>query len=453
MEKLLLKRLASAIGASCEGDAEVTGVCIDTRKLKKGDLFVAIKGERVDGHDLIEQAFSLGASGAVSTKMVEGHSEIILVDDTVKALMALAKYYRSLFNVFTVGITGSVGKTSTKEMVYTIFNKDSKTLKTLGNSNNEIGLPLTMFELNSSYKNAVIEMGMSDFGEIAELSKICRPTVGIITNIGVSHIENLGSRENIMKAKLEIASEMAPDAPLILNADDDMLQTLEGTIEQPIIYYGINNNADIMASDIVQKGVETQFNISFYGKTIKASIPTIGRHNVYNALAGFCAGIVAQMKAEDIVSAMELYQNSGLRQNITNENGVIIIADCYNASPNSMEAAIDVVTNVECEGNRICVFGDMLELGEFSEEAHLEVGRSVARTRVDILLCYGEAGKNIKRGAVMVGMKNVFHFPSKEELAEYLIKNITSGDAIVFKASRGMKLEDVIEALRKSFNQ
>lgn len=449
VEKMSLKKLSEAIGAKCRGDSEVSGVCIDTRKLKKGDLFVAIKGERVDGHDLIEQAFSLGASGAVSTHDIEGYDNIIIVEDTVKALMGLAKYYRSLFSVFTVGVTGSVGKTSTKEMIYTILNKAQKTLKTEGNFNNEIGLPLTVFELDSSYKNAVFEMGMSDFGEIKALAKICNPTIGVITNIGVSHIENLGSRENILKAKLEMVDEMPHDAPLVLNADDDMLCDVGGKIEHPIIYYGIENTADVTARDISQRGIETQFTISFYGKEIRASIPTIGRHNVYNALAAFCVGVIAQMKPEDIVSAMQHYHNYGMRQNISILNGITIIADCYNASPNSMEAAIDVITNIECEGKRMCVFGDMLELGDISEEAHLEVGRQVARTRVDMLICYGEGGKIIKRGAVMVGMKNVIHFQTKKEIALYLAENLQSGDAVVFKASRGVALENIIDDLRE----
>lgn len=448
MEQLSLKTLADAISAPCEGDAMVTGVCIDTRELKKGDLFIAIRGERVDGHDLIDQAFEKGAAGAVSARPIANHPEVILVDDTIKALMALAKYYRSLFSVFTVGVTGSVGKTSTKEMIYSILRHEQKTLKTKGNSNNEIGLPLTVFELDSSYKSAVFEMGMSDFGEISSLAKICRPSVGVITNIGVSHIETLGSRENILKAKLELADEMPHDAPLILNADDNLLRTVSAISEHPVVYYGIDSIGDVTASDICQNGNETSFTISFYGKSMKAVIPTIGRHNVYNALAGFCVGWVSGMRPENIIPAMGLYQNEGLRQNVTVENGVTIIADCYNASPNSMAAALDVINSIDCKGKRICVFGDMLELGELSEEEHLEVGREVARSRVSSLLCFGDEARTIKRGAMMVGMKNVLHFTEKQALADQLYDQLKEGDAVIFKASRGMKLEGVIELLR-----
>ncbi len=451
MEKLSLKNLAGAINASCDCEAVINGVCIDTRKIEKGCLFIAIKGDNFDGHDFIEKAFELGVAGVVSARPVPNHDEVILVDDTRKALLDLAAYYRSLFNIFTVGVTGSVGKTSTKEMIYSILSEKGETLKTEGNFNNEIGMPLTMFRLDQSFKNAVLEMGMSSFGEISELTKVCKPNVGVITNIGVSHIEILGSRENIRKAKLEITDGMTYDAPLVLNADDDMLRTISGEYEQPVVYYGIDFPADIMASDIEQIGNSTAFLINYYGKSIKASIPTIGKHNVYNALAGFCVGLIAQMKPEDIVRGMKFYQNAGLRQNTSIVNGITLVADCYNASPDSMLAALDVITNIECTGRRICVLGDMLELGEFSCDAHIEIGKAVGRTLVDILICYGEEAKDIKRGAMMVGMKNVLHFDEKQDISDYLIHNAQQGDAIIFKASRGMKLEEVITQLNEEW--
>lgn len=454
MEKLTLKRLADAIGADCQslesaGKIFVDSVCIDTRKLSPGCLYVAIKGERFDGHSFISQAIEGGAAGIVSSERLEGRNDVILVKDTRQALLKLARYYKSLFNVFTVGVTGSVGKTSTKEMIYAILSFQEKTLKTQGNFNNEIGLPMTCFELDCSYKNAVFEMGMSSFGEIEALSNVVRPTVAVITNIGVSHIEILGSKENILKAKLEITAHMPHDAPLILNADDDMLKNVNASCENPVITYGIDEIADVTASNLITEDNETRFLIHFYGKSIQASIPTIGKHNVYNALAGFCVGLVADKKPETIVKAMQLYQNAGLRQHTTVENGVTVIADCYNASPISMEAALDVITNVQCEGKRVCVFGDMLELGSYSEDAHIEVGRAVARTYVDALICYGEAARDIKRGAVMVGMKNARHFDDKAQAAKYLFELLSAGDAVIFKASRGMKLEEVIDNLRQ----
>ncbi|MFZ2538529.1 MAG: UDP-N-acetylmuramoyl-tripeptide--D-alanyl-D-alanine ligase [Oscillospiraceae bacterium] len=451
MEKLSLKCLAGAINASSESDVLVNSVCIDTRKIEKGCLFVAIKGDNFDGHDFIEKAFELGVAGVVSQNPVPNHDEVILVNDTRKALLDLAAYYRSLFNIFTVGVTGSVGKTSTKEMIYAILSEKGDTLKTEGNFNNEIGMPLTMFRLDQSFKNAVFEMGMSSFGEISALTKVCKPNVGVITNIGVSHIEILGSRENIRKAKLEIIDGMTYDAPLVLNADDDMLSTINNEYDHPVVYYGIETPADITASDIKQIKNSTEFLINYYGKSIKAIIPTIGKHNIYNALAGFCVGLIAEMEPDDIVRGMKFYKNSGLRQNTSTVNGIKLVADCYNASPDSMVAALDVITNIECTGKRICVLGDMLELGEFSSDAHIEVGKAVARTSVDTLICYGDEAKNIKRGAMMVGMKNVLHFDDKQNISDYLIKNAQQGDAIIFKASRGMKLEEVIIQLNKEW--
>ena len=451
MEKLSLKRVAQAVHSSCESEILVHSVCIDTRKIEEGCLFIAIKGDNFDGHDFIDQAFELGAVGVISSIPMPHRSDVILVEDTRTALLELATYYKSLFNVFTVGVTGSVGKTSTKEMIYAIINKKGTTLKTQGNFNNEIGMPLTMFKLDSSFKQVVLEMGMSGLGEISTLSKVCNPNVGVITNIGVSHIEILGSRENILKAKIEIIEGMSYDAPLVLNADDDMLRTVNCECEHPVVYYGIDSPADIYARDIIQDRNTTKFVIHYYGKSINAVIPSIGKHNVYNALAGFCVGLIAQMSPEDIVTAMRCYQNSGLRQNISMMGGVTLIADCYNASPDSMMAALDVITNIECSGSRICVFGDMLELGEYSGNAHIEVGKAVARTSVDTLICYGEQAKEIKRGAIMVGMKNVLHFDDKKEIVEHLIKHAKPDDAIIFKASRGMKLEEVITQLNEEW--
>lgn len=454
MEKLSLQSIKDAVNGQCDYDCEIKNICIDTRKLKEDCLYIAIKGENFDGHTFIPQAFEKGAKAVISDHPIDGYEAVIVVKDTKQALLDLAGYYRGLFQAFTVGVTGSVGKTSTKEMIYTILNAGGKTLKNLGNFNNEIGMPMAMFNLNSSYKNAVFEMGMSDFGEIRALTKVCRPSVGVLTNIGVSHIETLKTQENILKAKLEIIEGMSQEAPLIVNADDVFLQKVDQMIENPIISFGIENTtADIIATDIKQEGLHTDFQIQFYGRSIKAQIPTIGRHNVRNALAAFCVGLVAEISPEQIVGAMKWYKNADMRQNITVINGITIIEDCYNASPDSMFAAIDVMNIADCGGKRICVLGDMLELGEFSEESHIEVGKAVARSKADMLLLYGEEAKNIKKGAIIIGMKNVVHFDEKEKLASYLYTNIQRGDVLLFKASRGIKMEEVIICLKEMWEK
>lgn len=296
-------------------------------------------------------------------------------------------------------------------------------------------------------------MGMSDFGEIRDLTNVAKPNAGVITNIGVSHIETLGSRENILKAKLEIAEGMSPDAPLILNKDDALLETVSFKLDRPVIYYGIENKtADVIASNIESDSESTSFDIGFFGKTAKAVIPTIGKHNIYNALAGFCVGLVNEMEPSEIIKAMMDYQNSGMRQNILKIGGRTVVADCYNASPDSMKSAIDVITSLECEGKRVCVFGDMLELGELTKEAHLEVGKAVSRNgKIDMLLCTGERAENIKRGAILLGMKNVRFFNDKDELKSFILNNVEKGDAIIYKASRGVKLEEVMNAVNKEW--
>ncbi|MDF2567779.1 MAG: murF, partial [Oscillospiraceae bacterium] len=343
------------------------------------------------------------------------------------------------------GITGSVGKTSTKEMIYYVLSQKYKTLKTQGNLNNEIGLPMTLLNLDRSYQAAVIEMGMSNRGEISRLSLTACPNIGVITNIGVSHIENLGSRENILKAKLEILDGIIDDSPIVLNADDDMLSTVDEFLQREIIFYGINNpEADIRAVDIVQQNMTTEFDIVYYGNKVKARIPAIGIHNVYNALAAFCVGLIGEVDVADIIKGIASYKPAGMRQNVVVKEGVTVIEDCYNASPDSMKAALNVLSEIDTQGKRFAVLGDMLELGEVSEKLHFDVGVLASESKADVLVCYGEQARHIAQGAVSNGMTNVLAFDDKEDVSNYLKQNVKFGDAVLFKASRGMKLEEVI---------
>lgn len=449
MESIQLRQLAQALRTDCAADCTITNIVTDTSQVSPGALFVAIRGERFDGHDFAQKAAELGAAAILGEHPLPVEIPVLQVPSTRAALIELARWYRGLFHTFVVGVTGSVGKTSTKDMICSVLQMDGRTLKTMGNLNNGIGLPKTLFRLDSSYKNAVIEMGMSHPGEISLLTRAARPNVGVITNIGVSHIENLGSRENILKAKLEITEGMSSTAPLVLNADDKLLAEVYNQIERDIIYYGIDSGtADVQALGIREQDGCTVFNVRFYGKTVTAMIPVLGRHNVYNALAAFSVGLVAGMDPEDIVEGLRVYVPSAMRQNIIRlPNGITVIADCYNASPDSMKASLSVLDGFRKANRRVAVLGEMLELGSFSEELHRKVGRYVARNGIDALFVIGEHAQAVMESALASRHLLTRRFESREEMANYLRVWLRPGDAVLYKASRGMRLEEVIEAV------
>ena len=312
--QLTLKQIADAVGGKANAFGEITGISTDTRTIQKGDLYIALKGERFDGHDYIEKAFENGAAAVLSER--ECDKPCVLVNDTGVALLSLAEYYRTLFNTAVIGITGSVGKTTTKEMVACVLESKYKTLKTKGNLNNQIGLPMTLFRLTADTQTAVIEMGMSGKGEISALSKTAKPDAAIITNIGYSHIEFFGSREAICEAKLEILDGMADDAPLILNADDDLLDAFTDE-NRPLVFYGIDNPmCDVRGINLKENGESTTFEILYGGENYIATIPTVGKHNVYDALAAFSAGLICSVPVGDIIEALKNYVPSGMRQRI-----------------------------------------------------------------------------------------------------------------------------------------
>ena len=429
----------------------VSDISTDTRKIKDGSVFIAIKGERFDGHDFAQKAMEQGAVAVITDRAIE-NVKCIIVDDTKKALLDIASYYRSRFSPILVGVTGSVGKTTTKEMVALVLSSKYCTLKTEGNFNNEIGLPHTLFGLSQEHTAAVIEMGMSDFGEISALSLTAKPTISVITNIGYSHIENLGSREGILKAKLEILDGASQDAPLILNGDDDLLSTVKEKISRNIIYYGIENkDVDVSASDIEMNNGSTTFTINYWEKSISAKLSCVGLHNVSNALCAFCVGIMSDIKPEDIIKQLEMFLPEGLRQSIVKKGEQEIIIDCYNASPDSMKASLSILSELKPmkKGRRIAVLGDMLELGSMSKKLHTLVGEYVAQSKTDILLCYGQDSKFICEKANEMGLSNSKYFSDKLKLIEFLKEAIIDGDLLLFKASRGIKLEEVIDELYK----
>lgn len=444
MEKLLLSEIASALGVKAPVEAEITEICTDTRLLTKGCLFIALKGERFDAHEFIPKAFELGAAACVSEKNVE-NCKCIVVKDCRKALLDIAHYYRMKFSPFLVGVTGSVGKTTTKEFISLVLSEKFETLKTQGNLNNEIGLPKTLFNLKNSHKAAVIEMGMSHFGEIHRLSTTAAPSVGVITNIGFSHIENLKSQQGILKAKLEILDGMATDAPLVINGDDKLLLEAKEKLNRKVYTYGINNkDTDFFADNINEHDGLTEFDMYYEGKSSHILLTASGIHNVMNALAAACTGRIAGVEDELIIRAFTKYVPDSLRQNISVKNGQTVITDCYNASPDSMRASFSVLANMKTNGRKIAVLGDMLEMGEMSEKLHRLVGEFAVKISPDMIFCYGKDAQYIYDTVKAAGI-NAFFSADKTEVANAVKKYVKSGDTVLFKASRGMKLEEIIE--------
>ena len=453
MEKMSLAEIISAVEGSFgyPSDVLVNNVSTDTRTITEGSVFVAIKGEKSDGHDYGKKAMDLGAVAVISERAIDG-AKCIIVDSTRKALLDLAAYYRSKFNIPVVGITGSVGKTTTKEMISLVVAQKFNTLKTEGNHNNEIGVPWTLFGLSREHTAAVIEMGMNHSGEISRLSMCSQPTMAVITNIGMSHIENLGSQENILKAKMEILDGADYNAPLILCYDDKLLKSVEAHEGRKVIYYSLTKkDCDVYATDITENENSVSFTINYPDGRIDAEINCMGEHNVKNALAAFCVGMELNIAPEKIVAGLGNFKPDGLRQNIRKSKGRTFIVDCYNASPDSMKSALNVLSKVEIKGRgkRYAVLADMLELGEMSKKLHKLVGEYVAGSKCDMLLCFGEHSRSYIEGAVKKGFnaESCKHFANREQMAEYLKNNLEENDIVLFKGSRGMKLEEVINAL------
>ena len=447
MKAFTLQEAAAALGLpQMQAQATLADVCTDTRKIQPGSLFVCLRGERFDGHSFASQAAQLGAAALLVDHPVDADVPQLVVTDTGKALLQLAGWYRRRFQLPVVGLTGSVGKTTTKEFIALVLGAKYNTLKTQGNLNNEIGVPQMLFRLEDSHTAAVIEMGMNHFGEISRLTRAVAPTVGLITNIGVSHIENLGSRAGILQAKLEILEGMAPDAPLIVNMDNDMLRTVK-LGDRPLLTFAIDDqSADFTATDIAEQGSTTTFTVHHSTFTQPVTIPTVGIHNVYNALAAMAVGYVTGVDPDAAAAALANYVPAGMRQNLVQVGGVQVIEDCYNASPDSMRAALQTLGKLPVH-RRYAVLGAMLELGDYAKEAHTQVGKMAAENGIDGVLAYGADAAYIVEAAKQSGLENARLFDTKEALAQSLAQQVQPGDGVLFKGSRGMHLEDVMHTV------
>lgn len=450
METMRLMDIASYAGGKLAGDdACVQEISTDSRKIPMGALFVPLVGENFDGHDFIHKAIKQGAAAVVSARAGETYGvPAVYVADTGAALLAIAHGYRKKCGGKVVGVTGSVGKTTTKDMLHCVLSARFCADKTQGNLNNEIGVPLTLFRMNKDTEVMVCEMGMNHAGELSRISKSAAPDLAVITNIGVSHIAFFGSREGILNAKLEILHGMQAGGTAILCADDALLWRSKDTIGVKNVTYGIDNEEADLTAMLHADGSFTVTNRSVIceempiGATFHAQISVPGKHNVLNALACTAAGLLLGETPGEIVRGLLTFQPSGMRQNRYDKNGFHIFADCYNASPDAMGATLAVLA--EMEGTRFAVLGSMLELGDHAPQAHRETGAQAAIC-ADVLCAYGPYADDMVRGAKAAGLENAFAFATHQDIAEYLRKHAKSGDSLLFKGSRGMKMENVLE--------
>lgn len=449
MKKMTIKEIAGACGGKFFGDDKLLGFSVDdigtdTRKMKPGCLFIPIKGENFDGHDYIDEAFKEGASVTLSENDVAGRP-YIKVKSTFQALKDIAEYYRSLFDIKVIAVTGSVGKTTTKEMIYSVLAQKYNVLKSEKNYNNEIGVPLTLFNLTDGHETAVIEMGMNHFGEISRLSKAARPDVCVITNIGHSHIEFLGSREGILKAKAEIFDYMNAGGTAVLNGDDDMLQkTKEHGFKT--VFYGFGKGCEVNIAGFENLDFESsKADIYYKGGLTELKIPAPGRHMAYAAGAAYAVGKMFGIDDESIERGIKSFEPVGMRMEVIETGRITVLNDAYNASPESVKAAAEVL--ITAYGRKVCVLGDMFELGGKAPELHRSVGEYIAACGADVLLCAGGLSKHTAEGASEAGIYAKW-FETRDEMVEKLNDYIKEGDTVLVKASRGMHFEDVVEALK-----
>jgi len=449
MVDFTIEQIKEATGAVSKKTAATSfnGIVTDTRQISPGCLFVALKGERFDGHSFVAKAVEAGAAGVlVSSEIGEVNAAVLEVPDTLLAYQDLARAYRKRFAVPVVAITGSNGKTTTKDLTAAVLSGRWNVLKTEANFNNEIGLPLTLMGLEAKHQAAVVEMGMRGFGQIQALARIAEPTIGIVTNVGETHMELLGSLENIAKAKAELVEMIEPSGTVILNADNAFVLQMREKSKARVVTFGIASLADVMAKDIRTVGNSMEFSCS-YGKTIeKFVLPMVGRHNVYNGLAAITTGFVLGLSAAEIQRGLDSFEATKMRFEYKKVKDYHVINDAYNASPMSMTAAIETLAEVS-KGRKIAVMGDMLELGSVSKEAHEQVGRELVAKGVDALLTRGEMGLYIAEAAKAAGLSQVCSCDSHAEAGRMLKKILQPGDTILFKGSRGMQMEKIIDLL------
>lgn len=435
--------------------------CQDSRLIQAGDVYVGIKGERHNGNDMYEDALEKGAKVCIlqdinipnNIKERYSNRSIVIVKDTIRALQKLATYKRSMYDIPVVAITGSVGKTSTKDIVASVMSKEYNVLKTEGNYNSQLGVALTVLRLKN-HTAMVIELGMSNLGEISRLTDIVKPTVAVITNVGTAHIGILGSRENILKAKLEILEGLQTDGKVVINNDNDLLHnwSMNSSGRYDIVTYGMENVSDVMACNTVLTEDGSDYDVDVKGKNYRVHIGIGGNHFVSNSLCAIAVGHIFNISMEHILDGIEHFELTKRRMQVEKlPNQVTVINDCYNANCDSMKAAIEYLSKLE-SNKRIAVLGDMLELGEYSENLHREVGKEVAKDKIDILITVGAEARNIADEAYKKGMnaQNIYVFDTNQQAIDCLQQWIQEGDiAILIKASNGMAFQEIANTICK----
>lgn len=454
MKNLTLENITKVCGGIYHGpedrkQTEVVSIVTDSRKAEEGTLFVPIVGEHVDAHRFIPDVMAKGALCTLSEREL-GEQEFpwIRVPSSLQAVKDIAEFYLEQLAIPVVGITGSVGKTSTKEVIAAVLKEKYSTLKTEGNFNNELGLPLTVFRLRDEHEMAVLEMGISDFGEMSRLAKIAKPDTCVITNIGQCHLENLGDRDGVLKAKTEVFPFVRENGHIILNGDDDKLATVEAYRGKKPVFFGMNEKFPVYATDIESHGLKgMSCRIHMEEESFEVLIPMPGKHMVYNALAAAAVGMTYGMTPSEIKAGIESLEPVSGRFRMIDTGDFLIVDDCYNANPMSMKASVQVLQ--DGLGRRVAILGDMGELGEREQELHNEVGRFAAQQDIDLLICVGDLCRGMAQAAGEEKTHvQVLHVPDRETLLEKLPELVQKGDTILVKASHFMQFETVVEKLQ-----
>ena len=445
-----LKDIAKATNGKLIGrDLDVSGISIDSRTAKRGNLFIAIKGKRYDGHSFIEEAIKKGIAAVIlERKGVKSSLKVpsVIVSDPLKALGDVAQYHRRKFNIPVIGITGSNGKTTVKELVAYILSAKYNTLKNSGTENNLIGLPLTLLKLKKKHEVAVLEMGANHVGEIKRLSYILGPTIGLITNIGPSHLEYFKDLKTVLKAKSEILSNISRHGSIVLNRDDKFLEQLPRKFNT--ITFGIRKKSDFQATNITQIDQKLQFDLN--GK-IRFKLNLAGRHNIYNALASIAVAQHLKVKIETIRKTLAEFKPLPMRMNLDRIKGINIIDDTYNSNPLSTECAIQFLSNFKTRGKKILVAGDMLELGNRAKYFHRRIGKLTADSLINNLITVGELSSETHSSARKFGMRkeSIWRCASPDKAAHILNKITRPGDVVLVKGSRAMGMEKIIKKLKR----